>query len=215
VGCCTKAHGYEEKGCIANEKADCEAAVTEVKNGARVFHPASIEPCLSALGPLLSTCVYTSAQLGQLLKTINVCNHIFDAKGQVGSNCNATSDCQSSTQPEGYANCGESKQCSQASLGGLGDSCGTGAICQDGLWCQPGPVGGTCAPTTPQGQSCTSSLQCGYGYLCSGFGTTATCKVAGGGGANCTYYHHCLTLRCDNGQCSTPEPYVTAKDCGK
>ncbi len=208
--CCQKTVGYDQQSCESNEQSDCENKVAEVKSGQRSFHPALIAACLSAVEPLYNACWFSGDQLAAYRLTSNVCDAIFDLVGAgPGTDCTSTSDCSSSTQPNGYAYCNNSNQCAAGMVLGLGANCSSG-LCGPGLYCQTTPQGSTCAKAVALGGNCNSSAECGLGFYC----TQGHCAVAQPESGSCSSDLQCLSLSCTYGQCDAQPTYVDGQACG-
>jgi hypothetical protein len=212
--CCNKSGiGFSESACIAHETSTCNALVEQVNAGSRTFHADKIEACLAGLEPLLTACLFSGDQYVSYFKTINACLGIFESQNGPGTPCTTSFDCAPSTQPAGFAGCGQNGQCYQLTFAQAGEGCGN-AYCDEGLTCTYPGGSPVCAPKVAQGSQCTTSSQCGWGFYCPQVSGPEVCQPAQPGGSGCNSDLHCLSLDCSGFQCTQQSPYVEPSDCG-
>lgn len=219
--CCTSSGiGYDEAGCLAEFKADCQQDVAAAKAGTETFDGTKVDACLAAFEPILTACRISMADLEDYIPAVKSCT-VFVGQKDLGAACTRDNECKPSADPDTFVSCNDQGKCAEVRYVGEGAACsfedGNSAICKDGLYCaftSLNPPEGTCKKATSKGATCTViSGECGFGYICDP--GSKTCVDAKGEGQSCTTGLECSSLNCAGGSCAAPDPVVDAAECGK
>jgi hypothetical protein len=226
--CCTQSGtGFDQAGCEARERTDCEANVAEVNGGTMGFDPGKIDPCLDGMQPYLDLCALTFADRLAMFADLRICQEIWVGEVPPDGACERDAQCALPPDAEDLVGCDEATgRCTLIDVLLLGDDCqiGQGAarsFCAAGLYCdaqlsgQP-PFDGTCQTATALDAPCDAmsqppSLECGLGFLCDP--GTGTCQEAGAPGDPCTRPFECQSLQCQGQQCGELAVIVDAQAC--
>lgn len=224
--CCEKSGAYDEAGCIAHAKLECEADVADARGGRAAFHPERIDACLAKLPALYDTCTVTADLLYRVVKELPDCA-AFEGQLAEGASCERDSQCARSDQPGELTDCDDTtKRCKRFRLLGEGAPCvlEEGAnLCDQGLFCDASlavkPPAGTCKKATPLDSPCDANnplnLECGFGRYCAG--ATGLCALGKGAGAPCEGDLECAAGKCEGApgqqKCATPDSIVKPEEC--
>lgn len=210
--CCTSSDiGFDEAGCRASARADCDTQVRLAKEGKRVFDPEAVDACLSARTALLDKCAVTVDELLALERSSLPCGRIFTGSVEEGGACEEGSDCKQPSGAKEFAACHD-KRCVIGHVDrGEGDACGKHKHCAEGLRCDGEPVDSSGTPTCRKpkraGEGCTpsafNSFECEGGLYCDY--KKSVCVTAKDLGQSCGSYVECTSRNCQEGECVEAE----------
>ncbi|MCC6214932.1 MAG: hypothetical protein IT376_08695 [Polyangiaceae bacterium] len=220
-GCCEATHGYDEAGCVARERTECEGTVAKAQAGDYTFDASKIDPCLAALGPYVAKCRPSLAEALAVIPQSRVCQFIFVGTRDEGEGCVQNEDCAPAVGDDASTYCDEdTRRCTTFRVLREGDACslaaGASGLCAAGLYCDlaAGAAGGTCERALAIGAACSgpASLQCGLGQYCAS-GVCAAAKPAGGDCSQPPEALACASIECTAGQCAERDPVVDPDEC--
>lgn len=197
--CCEKGSGFDQAGCEARERTECEANVAEVKAGTMTFHPENIAPCFAMLEPYGEQCFLTLSDLYTFLEEFKIC-HIFTDQRALGETCERRSQCATSEVEDEAIGCNEGT-CSVVRFLAEGAACSVtsqDSFCTGGLYCDADAetMEGTCEKAAAVGDDCSSNpLVCGLDSYCDP--TAGLCTAPKAGGDACTSHIECQSFVCD------------------
>jgi hypothetical protein len=231
--CCAATGGFDETGCEAHSKAECQKDVTEARAGRETFHPDRIDACIPKLTSLLSgSCYVTFDLILKFSEEYKDCR-IFEGSLAEAASCERDSQCKPPANPNDIVGCDDkTKVCHTTHLAAENDPCtiadGLPTICGRGLYCDanfalPTPSG-TCKKATAIGDACSTSktpnLECGFGNYCEK--ATGKCTAGKPANASCTSDLECQTISCrgpdggvvdGGGACTAPGALVKPEEC--
>lgn len=229
--CCTEGPGFDEAGCLAHAKAECEKDVAEVRAGRETFHPERIEGCIPKFRKIFESCDLTFDLLQVAANDLAACQ-TFEGQVPTGGACERTAQCAPATGGSEVAGCDDdTKKCKTTKVLAEGAECsfadGFPGICGEGLYCdidferETSVLTGVCKKKTALGVACDAdqkpfNLECGLGNYCEP--DAGTCTVGRAGGAACTEGFECNSVVCEKGggkagTCKAVTPLAKAADC--
>jgi hypothetical protein len=220
--CCMQtATGYDEAGCMADVKAQCELNVADVNAGIMTFDGEAIDACITASQPYSDKCFLEIADLFNVPKDLEPCSRIFEGQLKEGDTCERTAQCQSSLSDREVVQCDDAtKKCVTTKFLPLDSPCKLGPavrdFCDQGLYCdfEILTMKGTCKTATAPGAACTPgqfSFECGLGYICDS--ATMVCIEARAEGGMCTTALDCKTAKCESSLCVKADPIFDQMEC--
>lgn len=212
--------GFDQAGCIAQTRSQCEASVRLVKEGKRTFHPEAVDACQDLLASTFQKCELTMEDLLDFGFSGTVCQRVFAGTVEVGGACTAPEDCKPPTGQDQFAICDAGK----CDIGHInvqeGGDCGTRGSCAAGLYCELSSSGGIA--TTPTGKcrqlkevgaDCASAAllggDCGPSLYCDL--SSDTCQPLKDVGEDCETSLECKSHVC-NGTCGEGEKHSMADE---
>lgn len=204
--CCESTSGFDQAGCLAHAKTECEKDVAEVRAGRAVFHGDRITTCLPKYKEIFSSCVLTYELLQKHARDIGACE-AFEGQLPEGASCERTSQCKPGATANELAGCDDTtKRCQITKLLGEGATCTIGGapnLCDEGLYCDASfasePFTGVCKKKTSLGVACAKdkqpfALECGLGNYCEV--STGLCTAGKSGSAACATDLECASVSC-------------------
>lgn len=208
--CCESSDvGYDQAGCEAGMRRDCEAGVAKVKEGKMTFNPAAVDGCLTALGGIYQKCELTYEELFGMEGVGAACQYVFAGTVEQGGDCEDDEECKPFSDTSKFAVCEAGKCVAMSFSAGEGDACDSTTFCGPGLYCAPeegdgsGPGAGKCQKQKKAGDSCSSSIfmsECEEGTRCDE--SSNTCVAAKPIGADCEWSLECASLNCEEDKCA-------------
>ena len=226
--CC--AADFDQAGCLAHARAQCEANVAEARAGRQTFYGDRIPGCIPKYRAVFASCTLTFDLLQKAARDIAGCE-AFTGKGAVGSACERTAPCQAGANANELVGCDDdTKKCKITKILAEGTTCtlsdGLQGICDDGLYCDVDfskqPITGVCKKKTSLGVACDKekkpvSLECGLGNYCAT--ESSKCTAGKAGGATCTSDVECASVKCEiadggtTGSCKAQQPLSKPEAC--
>jgi hypothetical protein len=221
--CTTSGIGYDQAGCEAEARADCESNVALVEVGDASFDGSKVDPCLDGLAPALEACRVGYPDTLKYLSALHACRLAFQGTKDEGAACTRDAECKASADQNTIVGCepaalGGAMRCKHSRVVGEGASCDFDAdaphLCAEGLYCDLTGTSGTCKTSTALGATCNPlSNECGAGNFCQA--SSQTCVDALPEGEACGVNpFQCKSLSCTGGTCAAIEPLVNAEECG-
>jgi hypothetical protein len=224
--CCSAGAGYDQAGCLAHAKADCEKDVAEARAGRETFHPERVDTCIPKYRDVYKSCNLTLPILQGALKDIAKCQ-IFTGQLAEGAPCTRGAECKEAPGANVFVSCSDdTKSCHATTIAEEGDRCtltgNLAILCSGGLYCDAigedgGVHDGTCKKVTPLDSPCSKVLECGLGNYCAK--ATKTCTPGKGGGAACQDSLECASVSCVKaagaaaGTCKAINPLAKPEEC--
>lgn len=203
--CCESSPiGYDEAGCVAYARQQCEEQVRLVNEGKRTFHAEAVDPCLNALGGMFQKCELTVDDLYDLAASTVACGRVFEGTIEIGGACQTDTDCKQPAGADEFATCSEENKCVLGHVNVQeGGACGEFDSCAPGLYCDFANGAGTCSKPKEVGADCSSPAllggDCGPGLYCDL--STDTCQPVKGPGEPCETSLECAGYGECNGTC--------------
>jgi hypothetical protein len=202
--CCkTEGLAWNEAGCRAAISAVCDARVKAVKEGKATFNPAALSQCANAWKSMTGRC---ELPVLDYVKNQAFCSQLFVGTVPPAGACTESSQCKVAVGA--VPDCSMSR-CQTTTVSDKDQPCAyTGAVrafCDYGLACQfSSGATGTCKAAKGVGASCSSSLECGFGFICDrpGLGGSGKCAAGDPAGSPCFSGDRCASGQCLSGRCT-------------
>ncbi|UQA56231.1 hypothetical protein [Polyangium aurulentum] len=219
--CCTKGGSFDESGCVAFEKSNCQKNVADVEAGKMTFDGESIQGCLDAIAPWASQCFLSSDDLFSYGEASNVCRKVFAGEVAKDGACDRSEQCALPTDPKESSFCEFDGKCALVRYVPEGTACdpfaGNGELCDRGLYCdaEPQQMLGACKRVTAVGAACDAqsagNLECGLDAYCDT--ASAKCTASKGAGEACASSLECRSFGCEMDKCTNPGAIFDIRLC--
>lgn len=202
--------GYDQTGCEATARKECDKQVAKVKAGKLSFNASAVNACAAVMQGLYQKCTFTYADLAASSTAGSACAQVFEGTVDEGGACEADEVCKQPSDPQKAASCDEGKCVVGPLFLAEGDdcdgdvACGVGLFCDESMKCKKSiAIGDTCDPM--------NFSQCGLGNYCDG--ESKKCTVGKAAGAGCYLPVECASFSCDDGKCGAGFSLADEETC--